>query len=166
MITFEEFAKEIKTIAKDCEEVTIGPLTGFKHFKKTGMHEFLKVDLYIQELGIIHVAVRDYFDDELMLALVKEFDKNRTKKYKKDELRVYAAKGLKEFDCYGVAPPLLARTYPSESTLLNKHGYQIFPMYGIEFLDHYSGEQFWTQRRRKDRWNVNILRWDRRIDVS
>lgn len=166
MLNIEQFAEEVKKIAPDSEPLKVGSFSGFKHVKATALHTFVYIDLFVEGLGFIHVVSRNSFDEDLLTCLVREFERNRIKNYKKNVLRMHVGQGLKHFDCYGLAPPLLAKAYSHESELLTKHGYQLFPMHGIEFLDGFSEDQFWSQRLRKDQWAVNVLRWDRSIEIT
>lgn len=163
-MNFETFKRELESLGKELTEVSMGSFNGFSHKIVTGAHTFHNFDLFVEGLGFIHLDARDSFDPALMEKLLESFEENRIKKYKQDVLRVTKTLNLEKFDCYGFAPPKLAQVYKSQSDVLSKNGYYLFPMYGIEFLDNYTEEQFLTQRHRRDKWCVCTLDWNRVIE--
>ena len=163
---FEKFQKELKRIKPTAEGVEVGSFKGFKYVQETGLFRFTYVDLFVPELGFLHLVARNSYDEELMISSVEQFEKVRIKKYKKDILHVYKASNLKQFDTLGIAPPELAMVYKSESKILSEKGYHIFAMFGLEFLDKFTSDQFWTARLRRDKWAVCILNWNRTVSVG
>lgn len=164
MIDFETFYVELHKVKKNISKISLGSFSGYIHSTETQIHKFKCIDLYVPDLGFIHIVARDSYKLELLIQLVKEFERTRIKRYKKSILHVYKAQNLDKFDCYGLAPPALVKAHEFYSEILPKNGYQLFPMHGIEFLNKFSSEQFWTQRRRRDKWRVCILDWNRRIE--
>lgn len=144
----------------------VGPFSGFVHEMRTPAHLFTVWDLVVPELGFVHIISRDSHQVELLERMVREFDRLRRKRYEPNILHVYQTNGVEPFDCIGIAPPRLARVYEGRSATLTAKAFQVFPMYGIEFLQGYSAEQFWTQRRRSDKWRVCVLDWNRRLQYS
>lgn len=161
---FDDFKKELEKVGRDLSEISMGGLSGFSHKIVTGAHTFYRFDLFDDSLGFVHLDARDSYDPVLIEKLVEIFQKNRIKKYKKDVLRVTKAYDLGQFDCYGFAPPKLAKVYGSQSSYLADHGYYLFPMHGIEFLNNFTEEQFNIQRYRRDKWCVCTLDWGRVIE--
>jgi hypothetical protein len=165
MLEFTAFHAELTRIEKNIIPITVGAYSGFTHSTQTPSHAFVTVDLFVPELGFLHIVARDSFTPAFLEQLVAAFDRVRKKRYEA-VLHVYGTYDLDGFGTLGIAPPALAKAYESRSSILAQHGFQVFPMHGIEFLNGFSAEQFWAQRRRKDQWNVCILDWKRRIQVT
>ncbi len=166
MIDLDTFKSELTALEPGLSEITVGAYSGFSYVTRTPAHTFHCFDLYVPQLGFLHIVARDSFRDDLLAQLVAVFERTRKKRYKKSKLHVYHAYELDGFDCAGLAPPPLAKVYDTRSATLAKHGYWLFPMHGLEFLDGFTQEQFWTQLRRKDRWRVSIVDWSRRIELT
>ena len=138
--------------------------SGYSYETSTPVHHFYYTDLFVEGLGFLHIVSRDSYSNDIASGIVKVFTRQRIKKYK-EMLYVMGAYSdeLQVFDSVGLAPPPLAKIYESKSPILSKYAYQVFPMFGIEFLHGFTNEQFWIQRKRSDKWSVSILDWQRRL---
>ena len=162
MIQIETLQEELIRIGEEISPVSVAGFHGFTYERVTPAHHFVTVDLHVPNMGFVHVTARDSYTKSAFDLLSAAFAQVRSKKCSKDVLHVYKIQ-VGNFDCIGLAPPKLAKLYEFQSAVLSRHGYELFPMYGIEFLDGFSADQFWTQRKRHDRWQVSILDWSRRI---
>jgi len=163
MLDNKTFRSELERIEGPLKRCSMGGHKGYSYLTETPSHRFHVLDLFVLDMGFVHLIARDSFDQALAKQLVTAFNRTRIKRYKSDELRVCRADGLDRFDCIGLAPPKMARLYKGQSPTLSKHGYWLFPMYGYEFLDGFSADQFWTQIRRRDKWCATIVDWNRRF---
>lgn len=165
MIDTPTLGTELARMGRNPSPIGVGSYSGFLHSAETPTHSFCTVNLVVPELGFLHIVARDSFSPAFLERLIAAFDRVKKKRYD-SVLHVYGTYDLGQFDSLGVAPPALTKAYESQSPILAQHGFQLFPMHGIEFLNGFTSEQFWTQRRRTDRWNVCILDWHRMIHVS
>lgn len=157
--------QELSCFEKNIAPIAVGNYSGFRYSTRTPAHLVETVDLVIPSLGFLHIVARDSFDRSFLDLLIAAFDRVKKNRYE-DTLRVYSTHDLGAFDCIGIAPPLVAKIYEAQSPRLAQSGFQLFPMHGIEFLNGFTAKEFWTQRERRDKWNVCILDWRRRIEIS
>ncbi|MBN1637531.1 MAG: hypothetical protein JW866_01090 [Ignavibacteriales bacterium] len=157
---------EILNFVKDAESIEIMGFKGYKYCNTTPIHQFVCVDLFVEDLGFLHIVARNSFSEDILKQLLQAFIRVKIKKFKRDILYVYSAYEFIDFDCIGIVPPDIAEIYKESVPNLTQYGYWIFPMYGIEFLHKFTKDQFWTQIRRQDKWRVSIVNWNRKIIVS
>jgi len=166
MLDKKKFKNEILRMQPKAEKVEVCSFSGYGYITKTPMYEFHTFDLFVNDLGFIHLISRNSFNQDILNQTVSAFERVKIKSYKKDTLYVYSSYELEKFDCIGIAPPDISEIYKDTCPNISKFGYWVYPMFGIEFLPKFSGKQFWQQVRRQDKWRVSIVNWDRLITID
>ena len=158
-----DIVAELMEVWPETTRVVLGKHEAFRHQFDTPAHQYASVLKLIEGPRFIELTARDSFDDRLAEFLLDGIDGRRLPGLRSGRIRVFAVKFPVPwpFECIVVAPPAIARRFEHESVPLRRVTYRVVPAFAWEFRDGEAGETFWHQIRRRDGWNVSVIRWGR-----
>ncbi len=171
MNNYDVLRREIYKIRKNAIELSVDGIPIIKAGWKTKVDECVEYFYFHNSKYCTCIRATSSFDIGLAEWLVKISHSYLTGVKPKLKClvinpNVYEFNGdmhRKEFDCFGIAPPVFEEYLKAESVTLHSATFHVFPMFGIEFRMDFTPEQYKSQLRRRDRWNVDIQNWNRII---
>jgi len=128
----------------------------------------------LEPKNVILIRATNSFDDSLAIWLLKTtihlWNKKHIRSKKLTVTNSIYGGGVesanREFDSIGYAPPGYEEYLNNESKFLDGIIMHVFPMYGLEFSQSFTIDQYREQRNRKDGWWVDITNWNRVLEYK
>jgi hypothetical protein len=158
-----EVVTELLKVWPDATKGELGSHDVYRHQDETLAHKYEAVIKPVPGPRLIEITARDGFDEELAMFLLDSVGDAKLPALGSGKIRVFAAAFPKpwSFECVVVVPPKIAERFGHQSVKLKRITYWVVPAFAYEFRDGESGDGFWLQVRRRDGWNVSVIRWDR-----
>jgi len=158
-----EVVTELMKVWPDATKGVLGSHDVYRHQDETPAHKYEAVIKPVPGPRLIELTARDGFDDGLAKFLLDSVEEAKLPALGSGRIRVFAAKFPKQwsFECVVVVPPKIASRFDNQSARLKLITYWVMPAFAYEFRDGEGGDGFWLQVRRRDGWNVSVIRWDR-----
>jgi hypothetical protein len=154
---------ELMKFWPETTRAALGKHQVFRHTREVPAHKYESVIKALDGPRLIELTARDSFDDRLAKFLLDSLKPQDLPAPSSRRIQVFAATFPKpwSFECTVVVPPKIAQRFEHESVRLKRITYWIVPAFAFEFRDGEDGDGFWLQIRRRDGWNVSVIRWDR-----
>jgi hypothetical protein len=165
--------KEIKMIRKRCEEFSEPDGVFLKTQNQTPAHTFVQLTCELDAHRLITTMARDSYREQAALWLLRRARsmltelKHPPKRILCDD-NIYPGHGREElgrFDRLVVLPPTYWRNFKGESPMLEECTWMVQPTFGIELDGDLTVEQFQHRIGRKDGWRIDLLNWNRLIEI-
>jgi hypothetical protein len=158
-----EVVTELMKVWPEATKGVLGSHEVYRYQDETPAHKYEAIIKPVPGPRLIELTARDGFDDSLAAFLLDRVEEAELPALGSDKVRVVAATFPKpwSFECVVVVPPKIAARFEHQSSRLKRITYWVVPAFAYEFRDGESGEGFWLQVRRRDGWNVSVVRWSR-----
>jgi len=161
--TSREVVTELMEVWPEATNGVLGSHDVYRYQDETPAHKYETVIKPLSGPRLVEVTSRDGFDDGFAAFLLDSVVEAKLPALGSGKIRVFATNFPKpwSFECVVVVPPKIAARFDHQSARLKRLTYWVVPAFAYEFRDGEDGDGFWHQVRRRDGWNVSVIRWNR-----